>query len=48
MSKYELNCWICNHPISEARDTVYYDDSTPPRAYCKECWEDRQEEKDED
>jgi len=48
MSKYDISCWGCNHPINEARDTVYYDESVIPRKpLCKVCHEKKQEEKDE-
>jgi len=40
-----LNCWGCNHPISEARDTVFWDESViPARAMCEACFEKRQQE----
>ena len=34
-----LTCWGCNHPINEARDTVYYDESvTPRKPMCETCY----------
>jgi len=44
MSKHGLSCWGCNHPISEGRDTVFWDDSIPPKPLCKECFENVQQE----
>ena len=49
MGKYDLSCWGCNHPISEARDTVHWDESVIPRKpLCGECWKTKQEEDDEE